>query len=498
MIERLSKYSALICLLVVSVLSFLWLTRGINDPDFFWHLKTGEWLWKTGSFPIPDPFSFTTPEVLDFRQEFILKSYWLCQVLYYALFKWASWPAIALFRVLLVCGLWGVLYRFRRANDIVWFGVSLIAVLLILDSYPVERPQFVSFVCFTLLYYFLNGLLVQGRPFKSQRRTLVLLFVFMCTWAAMHGGVILGCILALLFGVTVGIRQYRCRTYNRIDLVYLIAVAFITFVAPLLNVAGFDLLRMFGIADANSLLYATNEEFYSAMKVWELYRDPTMVAFALWFILTVTGLVRSMGKLNFFELMTVAGTGFFSVLHVRYIPFFLLISIPLVIQVFMVEKIQRTLNGGICAVALFAVVFFGRDELGNIEAIRHGGWVSHEIYPVQLAEKLEPYKLSGNLFNYYLWGGYLMWRFGPELQTFSDGRALSWPAIREVLTAEMAHLQGTNGPQWKDIFNRRNVDNVILPVLKDGKVYPLTMALYKDPDWAQVFVVDNAVFFVRR
>ena len=32
----------------------------ISDPDFWWHLKTGEYIVQHGSLPVPDPFSFTT------------------------------------------------------------------------------------------------------------------------------------------------------------------------------------------------------------------------------------------------------------------------------------------------------------------------------------------------------------------------------------------------------------------------------------------------------
>src|SRR5215472_8817601 len=45
---------------VLSVLAVLTVSSRFNDPDLWWHLKTGEIIWNTHKIPTTDLFSFTT------------------------------------------------------------------------------------------------------------------------------------------------------------------------------------------------------------------------------------------------------------------------------------------------------------------------------------------------------------------------------------------------------------------------------------------------------
>src|SRR6266508_6189877 len=36
------------------------LSTEIADPDFWWHLKTGEYIATRHALPVPDPFAYTT------------------------------------------------------------------------------------------------------------------------------------------------------------------------------------------------------------------------------------------------------------------------------------------------------------------------------------------------------------------------------------------------------------------------------------------------------
>ena len=47
----------LLAVLVATALAYL--LRPIMDPDFFWHLKTGEWIREHRGLPASDPFSYT-------------------------------------------------------------------------------------------------------------------------------------------------------------------------------------------------------------------------------------------------------------------------------------------------------------------------------------------------------------------------------------------------------------------------------------------------------
>jgi hypothetical protein len=45
---------------LAAVLLAGWFSPEISDPDFWWHLKTGQYIWEKHSLPVPDPFAYTT------------------------------------------------------------------------------------------------------------------------------------------------------------------------------------------------------------------------------------------------------------------------------------------------------------------------------------------------------------------------------------------------------------------------------------------------------
>ncbi len=196
------------------ILSLTWLMRPMYDPDFFWHLKTGQWIWQTQSLPISDPFSFTTPLDLDWRQRFILSSYWLVQLIYYGFHELGGWWGIFSLRYLVVASLLVVFYLFRQGDRLIWFVFSSMALVLILETYPVERPQFLSFVLFAGLYLYLDKRFSQGRSVKYATELLCIVLV-MVFWANVHGGVVLGQGLLVLTGLWALVGMLRGRRNAR-------------------------------------------------------------------------------------------------------------------------------------------------------------------------------------------------------------------------------------------------------------------------------------------
>src|SRR6202035_1465411 len=83
----------------------------IADTDFWWHLKTGQYLVEQRSLPVPDPFAYTTALSVPVRR-FNLTHEWLAQVGIYAAYAAGGFPAVVVVRALLltaVCRLAGVL-----------------------------------------------------------------------------------------------------------------------------------------------------------------------------------------------------------------------------------------------------------------------------------------------------------------------------------------------------------------------------------------------------
>ncbi len=69
---------------LVFAILFLWTLFAIDlhDPDYYWHLKAGEYILTHGALPSVDPFSYT------FHGEPWVLHEWLFQVVLYAVFDW--------------------------------------------------------------------------------------------------------------------------------------------------------------------------------------------------------------------------------------------------------------------------------------------------------------------------------------------------------------------------------------------------------------------------
>src|SRR3954453_6975832 len=72
---------------VAAILLMALFSGEISDTDFWWHLKTGEYMSQTHRLPDPDPFAYTTATATDAYageatvRHFNLTHEWLSQVL---------------------------------------------------------------------------------------------------------------------------------------------------------------------------------------------------------------------------------------------------------------------------------------------------------------------------------------------------------------------------------------------------------------------------------
>jgi len=117
-----------------------WFSPEISDPDFWWHLRTGQYVVDNHSLPVPDPFAFTSsmgqpayPGEPTTRR-FNLTHEWLAQVLFYLTYRTGGFPGVVLFRALLLaitCAIvsWIVHRRTRGFYRALAAGIATAGVL---------------------------------------------------------------------------------------------------------------------------------------------------------------------------------------------------------------------------------------------------------------------------------------------------------------------------------------------------------------------------------
>lgn len=198
---------SLIIVLSVAVLamSFVCLVPKISDPDFFWHLKTGELIWQHRSLPAEDPFAYTSQDHQDRRAHLILTGYWLSEVIFYLLYAGGGMSGIVVLRFILVGMLIYLMLKRRRGDFLLHMGLLLMFLTSLLKTFPIERPQVFSFLFFAVLLLLLDNI----RDDTSYSKGKWIYFVFpllMLTWANTHPGFVLGLIVIAVYIVMEGIK----------------------------------------------------------------------------------------------------------------------------------------------------------------------------------------------------------------------------------------------------------------------------------------------------
>lgn len=160
-----------------------------EDPDFYWHIKTGEYLLSSWPLPTSDVFTYThsgSPWVLH---------EWLAQIVLYLVFSVTGYFGTAVWVAALCafCG-WVTYLNCRRQmdNPVHAIIVALVCSLFFVTEMP--RPHLFSFVFFTATLFVLL-------EFKYTRRDrlLALLPAILLLWANTHGGYFIGLVLIFLF-----------------------------------------------------------------------------------------------------------------------------------------------------------------------------------------------------------------------------------------------------------------------------------------------------------
>ena len=182
-LRRLPPPVALLAIALGGVMFAITVTKGVQDPDFFWHMAAGKLMMQTGQVPFTDPFSFTwfgkpwTPH--EWLSELLI--YWLVTGLgrIGALIVFGLFPA-AIFAVLATA--------LRRASGarVLAMTIPFAVGAFVMIGFVTLRPQAISWLLLAGLIWFL----LEARADRP-RRFLLLIPLFVL-WANLHGLYVIG------------------------------------------------------------------------------------------------------------------------------------------------------------------------------------------------------------------------------------------------------------------------------------------------------------------
>jgi hypothetical protein len=422
----------------------------IEDTDFWWHLKTGQYIVQQHRLPVPDPFSYTAGT--DAVARFNLTHEWLSQAVLYLVYAAGGFAAVAVVRALLlaaICGLVG--WTAARSSKHFWRGiVASLAAASILIAFTADRPAIATFLGVAAFVAILES-----------RRWLWALPAIALIWANCHGGFFLGWIVLAAYVV-------RDRTLWK--------VAACSIAASLVNPNGARVLTTLAAYRASPLTASLIE--------WQrpvLWSHP--YGFGLLLVFGAAAMLVTWRRVRVEHWILFAAFALASLLAFRNLPLLAIVS-PLVIAIYGAPRF---------AIPVLAVTALA----GIVEWRAPDPTVAEWTVPRAAADFLPA---QPKIFNTWEQGGYWIWR---GQRVFQDGRALSESAYRDaqqILFNEGSAADAVTGPR-KELLDRYGIDvvamNAIEPV--SGALYPLAIALGNpdDTEWQLAYEDTQELIFVR-
>jgi hypothetical protein len=187
------------------------------------------------------------------------------------------------------------------------------------------------------------------------------------------------------------------------------------------------------------------------------------------------------------DLLLFAGFSFLPLRGVRHIAWILFLMPAILGHHMLVAPAGKDgrslLRAVLAATAVAVAVLLGPVKFAS--RADHGVGLREDWYPVEACDFMEEAGLVDlRFYNSYEWGGYLIWRWGPEHKVFIDGRCLVYGD--EMLEETFAVSDGESN--WRDVLDRWKVQSIIMRYSAyDSKHF------FQEPGWPCVHWDDTAL-----
>jgi hypothetical protein len=458
----------------------------IDDSDFWWHLKTGEYILQHHALPVPDPFSYTTQVPSEayagegIVRRFNLTHEWLAQVLWYGVYRAGGFAGLVLLKALLLAGACGVtgLLAARRSGSFYGGLAAAAAAASVAPWFAADRPALLTFLLAVVFLLILE-----------ERRRFWLLPPLALVWANCHGGFFIGLVV---LGAHVAEALYlRWRKRPAPDDRRLYAVAALAAAATFFNPNHW---RIFEV-----LLRYRESPITHSLVEWRppgLWSQP--YAFDILLYASAAVLFVARRKVRIADWLLYAAFAAAALAAFRNVMLFALFAPILIAAYFPVRRSWPQFTG-YAALALLAASLGAGIARGRVFQLRVAGW----SLPSGAANFIESRNIAGPIFNTYEQGGYLIWRLWPRRRVFIDGRALNEAVYQDY--RRILYNIGDDGGEMRgprmEALARYHIGAIVINGFfhTTGRIYPLAVALMNSPEgeWKLVYHDPAAMVFLR-
>ena len=460
--------------------------RSIIDPDFWWHLRTGQLMVQSRAILRVDPFSWSASGKAWITHE------WLSELIIYQIFKVGSYQLLTLsFSLLITASLLFSYLRCPPESKPYVAGFSLLLGALASGPLWGVRPQMITLLFTSIFLYLLDCYRRNG-----QLKTLIPIPLIMLFWVNLHAGYILGIAVIITYVIGWIIELVVLKFWKKESIDKITKKKFLV----LVGVLGASLLVMpMNPAGLQIFTYPFQTLFDPAMQKYiQEWLSPDFHQL-IWqplalLILTLIGAGMIGGhRISITKIILTLGFGFAALRSVRHVPLFAVVVIPVLAEQFsslikinpsaqapsrLLRWINTLLISAIALVMTLTLIQLpGNQE--EAEAIN---------FPKEAVEWILENEPQGKLFNSYNWGGYLIWKLYPEYPVYIDGRADLYGGNFLIHYTDIASAK----LGWEEKLNGENVQIVLVEA--DSK---LSDALQQSSAWKISFEDKVSVIFIK-
>ncbi len=479
------------------VFMLLTLTK-IQNWDWGFHLSIGKHIHEYLSLPEREEYSFWAEgrenKIISWSFSLLLyEAYALWGFAGMVLLKAIAFGALALFILL------RLKQELSNKDTALFLWMSALCMLLLflcIKDRILARPEIFGFVYLCMFSYFIQSLI--SKTGALQIKTLWILILIQILWVNIHISFVLGPIYFTSFIVGYNLQNYTNSQFSK-NIPQQLGALLAIIISTLANPYG---VRIY------ELLYDVME---SAVYLFEMRTNLTI--WALWSLKGAMGLGAvwaaiywSMQKqftkslpLIAFIILGANANRFFAVASIIGLPLMAGALYDVIIryrdQSAVGLNTKKLIHWGTLS---FFVVIFG------VLVERVYSWTKEQDFGLALKKERFPYgavdyvrkhQLSGNMFNNFGFGAFLMWELYPSYQVFIDGRTQVYGKdLNTIYNYLLTDLES-----WNEIVKKYNIQFAIVrhPRLVAGKITDDFNRLFQTA-WKIVYADNNASIYVLR
>jgi len=505
--EQIIKITICALLFIYLVIHFY---QPIEFEDFWWHIKTGEWISLHLQVPQTDLFPFhgeQTPWI--FMQ-------WLGSLMYYLIYSMGGVWGIKLFRCLLFLAITAIFFFYAlKRKQVAW---PLLILICLFWAYGVGARSHLR--PFVFNYIFVQLFLIQLFAYQQSinYKNLLALPLLGILWANINiGSFVYGTFIISAFLMASIIQYFNVKLSNdkkdrigpamkpvkELFLLLLIYLC-IFFINP------------YGIHGASYIfklfLVPQSADFFKYSNLISEFMPPAQAMLStagfwvLFFSLFVMVSLFISNKNTFLKVILFLGALFIFLRGSRGVAFFSIISSYIIIESITGYDLYELITwprlrkmavatlctGMVCFLIVHIIKEFNQNIYINNRTIRYRSLAYNPFNPVTAIDFLQKHNIHGNVLNDNMYGGYILWAGYPHLKPMVDGRHLNKKRV-DLFISALRNPQKIM-PALEDQFNV----NIVL--LDSGKHFYTRILKYlqTQKSWQLIFVDGSSVMYLKK